>query len=307
MAKNGKKKQQGKGRKQKQKQQPTRTNRVVSRLASNLDAGALAFRQLLLDPCNAKFAGPPYSGLGSGNFVRRRAIIAAEGLSVEGTYVFQLGTGIYLKGSHVAATQGTPYTLSALQIFAGANADNEHRCIAGCVKIRYIGSEGNRAGLISTLAAPAAMFQSGSQTTAVGAAAMCPFTNRVGEVMHEVKFVPNEGDEKFAAFGSAATKDNSTIAITYRGVPAATLVFEITAVYEVESVAPDGGSGMVINSTLPPTGNTINQVLRSLGPVSNWAYTNVVVPTIKATATRMMATGLNTSSAASMGFAALTL
>lgn len=302
MAKNGKKKQQGKMRKQKQKQQPNRS-KTMARVGNALDAGALAFRQLLADPCNAKFASPPYAGLGSGNFVRRRTIIAAEGASVEGTYVFQLGTGMLLKASHVAATLGNPYTFSSQALFSGVSGDLEHRCLAGCVKVRYLGTESSRAGLISTLVCPTQMYAAGAQTTAVEAAAQCPFTFRVGEVAHEVKFVPNEGDENFQAFG-ALNKSNSTLSITYRGTPASTIIFEVTAVYEVESVA---GSGVVINSVPPQSSNTLNQVLRSLGPTTSWAYTNVVVPTIKATATRIAASGLNTSSMASMGYAALTL
>lgn len=278
--------------------------RAVAAVAARLDHGALAFRQLLLDPCNARFSSPTYSGLGSGNFVRRRVIIPAEGLSVEGTYVFQLGSGTYLKGSHVAATAGTAYTMSAVQMWSGGN--NNSRCVAGCVKVRYIGSESARAGLISTLVAPALMYNSGVSTTAVGAAGVCPMTNRTGEVMHEIKFVPNEGDEQFGVPGTLVT-DKSSLMVTYRGCPAQTIVFEVTAVLEIEAVSADGSTEQVINSVTPSSGNTLNQVLRSLGPVTNWAYTNVVAPTIRATASRLAGTGFSTSSAASLGYMALTL
>lgn len=270
--------------------------------ASRLDAGALAYRQLLVDPCNARFASPAFSGLGSGNFVRRRVIVPAEGSSVEGLYVFQLGTGAFLKGSHVAGTAGTPFTMNSVPLWQSPTLNA--RCVAGCVKVRYIGPESSRSGLISTLAAPSLLHTAGFVTTALDAAATCPFTHRTGEVAHEVKFVPNEADEEFSLPGTLSPQKTS-IAIAYRGVPAQTIIFEITAVLEVESQVAEGAT--VINSVVPSTGNTLNQVLRSLGPITSWAYSNMVVPTIRATASRIAATALNTSAAASYSMAALTL
>lgn len=294
-----------KGKKQPKKPRPQRGANRQPRAVGGLDAGALAYRQLLLDPCNARFTSPAYTGLGSGNFVRKRFLVAAEGSSVEGTYVFQLGSGTYLKGSHVAGTAGTPYTFSAHQMWASGM--NNQRCIAGCVKVRYIGAESARSGLISTLAAPTLLFAAGAQTTATGAAGLCPFTHRTGEVAHEVKFVPNEGDEEFGLPGTIVP-DKSSIAITYRSCPAQTIMFEVTAVLEIEQVETFGEGGTtVINSILPATANTLNQVLRSLGPVTSWAYTNVVVPTIRAAANKLVASGITTSSMASIGMAALTI
>lgn len=294
-----------KGKKRGQKAKGARPRGGLSALAtSRLDAGALAYRQLLVDPCNARFVSPAFSGLGSGNFVRRRVIIAAEGSSVEGTYVFQLGTGTYLKGSHVSGTAGTPYTLNGVQMWASGS--NNSRCVAGCVKVRYTGPESSRSGLISSLAAPSLLYNAGFQTTAVDAAALCPFTHRTGEVAHEVKFVPNDADEEFSLPGTT-TPEKSSIAFTYRGVPAQTIIFEVTAVLEIEAQVSLEGGASVINSVVPSTGNTLNQVLRSLGPITNWAYSNMVVPTIRATASRIAATALNTTAAASYGMAALTL
>lgn len=287
---------------------------------SGFDSGAAMHRNLLLDPCNAPLGPPVYSGLGSGQYRRVRTIITAEGSSVEGAYVFQLGTNTFWKASHVAGTAGTNYTYSSPDAIYLASqlipttldsvTNQTIRCIAGCVKVRYVGTEANRSGTIGLLACPAAYNYPGRNSTADRDATACPVLHRTGEVMHEVKFVPNGSDEEFLSPTQATpgvvnniTPRNSTLVAVYQGVPAQTIRFEVTAVYEVETAGTSG----VITSVNPPSGMTLNQLLRSLGPVSQWAYSNVVAPTLRAMAGKASNTKFSSVVAVSRAIAGLAL
>lgn len=219
-----------------------------------------------------------YAGLGSGQYRRYRNIIQSPGASVEGTFVFQLGTGLYWEATHVAATQGTSYTFNgATTIFPGSILGTSNaRCLAACVKVRYIGAEQARAGTIG-MAVVSGQYLGPSQVSSAGAdLAKCPFVSRFGEVQHEVKWVPTQVDEEFHPFATIEAKA-STIVVNYRGIPASSLQFEVTGCYELEVT----DAGVPLASHVPTSRNTLNQVLQSLGPVSSWAYNTVLAPTIK--------------------------
>lgn len=252
-----------------------------------LDSAALKHRQLLLDPCNAEMSNGCLAGLGTGQYRRFRSILASDGASVEGTYVFQLGTGLVYNGTHVAGTAGTAYTFgTASNVFQPQlNTSTNLRCLAGCIKVRYLGAESARAGTIGMAVVPGQYLAPGSSSTAVGDLARTPFNARFGEVVHEVKFAPAQADEEFHNALTLEPKCTS-IVITYRGIPASSLQFEITACYEIE----DTTLVVPLASHTPQSRNTLNHVLQSLGPVSSWAYSHVVAPTI-----RSMATGLLSS------------
>lgn len=290
----------------------TKVRRPRRPRAMGLDAGAIAHRRLLLDPCNAALSGPAYSGMGSGQFRRYRKVIVAEGSSVEGCYVFQPGTNTFWKGSHVAATAGTNYTFNGVAIFddgAIFNGLTNIRCVAGCVKVRYIGAESDRAGVVGLLASPAAYWAPGNTSSASNDLTCTPVVNRVGEVQHEVKFVPGGGDEEFTVGSQPGTirgppSDRGTMVVAYRAVPAQTIQFEITVVLEIEQANVEGG----VVTAVPPVSNfTLNQLLRSLGPVSSWAYGHVIAPTIRAAAGAAYNTFASSVGAAVRGTALLTL
>lgn len=257
-----------------------------------LDAAALNHRRLLADPCNADLTAPVYPGLGTGNYRRYRTIIASEGLSVEGTYYFQLGTNTTWRASHVAATAGTNYTYSApsnlFQASSLSGATVEARCLAGCVKVRFVGAESARSGTIGMAVLSAPLVQPGATSSALLDLQKCPFVTRFGDIMHEAKFVPTQADEEFKLLNTNINNTNAIIAVTYRGIPASSLQFEVTGCYEINSSEVDVASSSII----PRSAFTLNHVLQSLGPVSSWAYTHVVAPTIKSMAGNFTGTGI---------------
>jgi hypothetical protein len=79
-----------------------------------------------------------------------------------------------------------------------------------------------------------------------------------------------------------ATVANSSISVAFSGIPAGSLIFEVTCVFEYDPTVSGGG---LVSSTVPPrSNNTLAQVLRSLGPATTWAYNTIGSPVIKAAA-----------------------
>lgn len=312
MAKRAKKSKTAKSARRRNPLPQRRTRRPGQLRVAGMDAGAALHRNLLLDPCNATLGPPVYAGLGTGQYRRYRTYIVAEGSSVEGCYVFQLGTNSFWKASHVSGTAGSAYTFNAGDALFTSNvsATLQLRCIAGCVKVRYVGAESSRAGVIGLLAAPSQMMGP-SQTSSAGAdLTRCPVVHRVGEVQHEVKFVPNCSDELFVTpsiqgVQLGITNGNSSLMVVYRGTPAQTIQFEVTAVYEMEEAGSSGNT--VITSVMPSSSVTLNQLLRGLGPVANWAYSNMVAPTIRSLAGKANSTFISNVAAVSRAVAAIAI
>lgn len=285
-----------------------------------LDAHAHAYRNLLLDPCGAQLVPSCYSGSGSGNYLRLRKYINFAAGDTAGIYFFSLGTNQYWEFS---ATSGSS-TISAATPFSSSSDIFSHpslvgtvgerpnlRCIAGCVKVRYFGSESARAGVIATYTGPH-LYGPGDYPTPAATPmevmSAFPHLNRTGEVVHEVKFVPLSGDEQFDENGSTAHLDEkNVIGIGASGVPATTIQMEITAIYEYEA-SGSAASGVVVSTLPPPSFNTLNQVLRSLGPATNWAYSNVVAPVLRATASTavgVIKSGVTAMSAQALRYATI--
>lgn len=277
------------------------------RVTSGLDAAGAAYAKMIVDPCNAPMLPPTYSGMGTGQYRRFRTIIAIPATSVEGTFMFVPGANLYCVASHVVANIGLPYTFSTLGLFGSPELDstNESRCLAACVKIRYVGTEGERKGTIGLRTAPFNYVQGGQTTDNPTMLRECQVINRTGEVLHEVKFVPGAGDELFTPNVGITVPTARTLGafgFTYAGVQTGSLQVEVTGIIEVEL------GSQLVSSVVPPTSrNTTNNVLSALGPPIRWAFSNMVVPTIKSSYSAAMQTALNGNNVASIGMGLLTL
>lgn len=290
---------------------PVRRKRKVSSktkmIASNLDQGAMQHARMLMDPCNAHMAQPVYSGMGTGQYRRCRVIFSPPATAAEGTYVFCPGTNSKLVATHVAANIGNPYTFNKSELFGNGilPADSETRCIAACVRIRYLGSEYERGGCIGTRTSPFLYYTELQVSNNADALTSCTLINRVGEVMHEVKFVPGVGDELFSpTWGSTvpSPRQLGSFGFTWSNMLGSQFQVEITAIMEIEAAA-----GTVPAPIAPSSRNTLNQVLTALGPPAQWAYGHVIAPTIRSAASgivQSLTSGINT---VSLGTKLLTL
>lgn len=275
-----------------------------------LDAAALAWRRLLIDPCGATMVPPCYSGSGTGNYLRLRHFGQIGGSDTQGIVVYQPSRNVtYAWGS----ASGSNVTFSSVfPIFQNPSVTGtttQIRCLSACMKVRYLGPESARAGTIHLLTGP--QYQGPGIVTGQPLSTFLhsfPVANRLGEVVHEVKFVPLPGDEQFQSFpGTSANGDCGCLAFAYSGIPAGTIQVEVTAVYEYEFTGSTNDG--VISSTIPPaSGNTLNQVLRTLGPATNWAYSHVAAPVIRAAAgyaTGVVKSAVTAASAQALRYAAV--
>lgn len=296
--------------KQKAVRKAKSSGQALANVQRSLDMAALAWKRLLADPCNAPLASPCYEGSGTGAYRRLRTIVYPAVDSVEGTYVFQLGTNAMWWGTHVAANQGTIYNFTnkgPIHTLNAFGAQTEVRALAGCVKVRYIGPESSRKGTIALVAAPSTFGEPDSGTWANHATAVSQVISRVGETDHEVKFVPTAASGLFlqpAVEGAFQWNTiHPTIAITYKGIEPNSLQFEVTSILEVDSLT----NGDVFMNVPPASKNTLNQVMASLGATSSWAFSNIAVPVIRATASGIMRTLANGASATTRGMQLITL
>jgi len=275
---------------------PTGKSRAVSNRLSDygerLDAAALAWRRLLLDPCNAPLVAPCYAGFGTGSYIRVKSIIN-QGNVIDGVYVFQPGTNLAWSGATATANASFPISATGTMFSLGGTGGTQVRALSACVKVRYLSSESSRSGIIG-LAVGTPFIIPATTSQAQAALTQSPCVTRFGETSHEVKWIPSAADEEFHD-GLAANYQprSSALTVTFSGVPANSVQLEFVACYEIEG----GYSGAIpSNAVAPPSVNTTNHVLRSLGDYTMWAFTNVAVPVLKATAhagVAMYARGLN--------------
>lgn len=298
-----------KAKKQNKNSKPKARGRTRRMANDGLDQAARNYRNLLLDPCNAPMCQPTYAGSSFGNYRRFRRIITTT-TEVNGVYVFQLGTNTWCSAANASAS--VDLTLSAAkELFEDHyGSTDDIRCVAGCVKVRYTGAESSRAGVVGLITGSTFCGPGRATGNTAFLQGYAPVINRLGEVQHEAKFVPNTGDQELtrATHNVAAVvqpfwdDSKSTIAIVYSGIPAGTLQIEITGILEAESFAYG-----VSSSIAPASRNTLNHVLSSLGSVSQWAFGHVVAPVLRATAGAAMNTISSSAAAYSSNMRLLTL
>lgn len=262
---------------------------LPARMRSVLDQHARNYLQMMADPCNAPLVPGVFPGVGSGMIYRLRRVLSAAEIgasAVDALVMFQpsnhlgnSGAGYWPIQFGSVNTSGTNIATRYAAQFGGFPTGSVRaRCLAACIKLHYLGSELNRSGKVGHHLTNAPPFVDGAsggnpgitckvtemQTTA-------NLTARLGDMPHEVRWVPDFENQDFvltdntsSAYGTAG----NVCAISVVGAPAGSLSFEITAVYEV---MPDATLGVVNPEQPPPSSNTLNDVLRTIGNVARFA------------------------------------
>lgn len=284
-------------------------------MKTGLDSGGLAYARLLADPCNAPLVSPVYSGSGTGQIRRFRTYGSfLSGANVDLQLAWNPAANTHYWGQTTSGASGLVGPLTrTFDLGNSFGAGATSRCLAACIRVIYQGAENARAGVVALSCGPA-MFQA-NQTgvNSLPYIAACPFVRRLGEVQHEVKWVPSNNDEDFqtnSPTGGADTTSNmyagNTLHVLTNNTPTGNVMIEFTAIYEL-AVNIAGVSGLVNTMVPPPSSNTLNDVLRFLGPPSEWAYGHVVAPVMKAVAGGIRATAYSAVNAAQKGLAGLAM
>lgn len=257
---------------------------MAARIRRGLDAGAMAWLRLMADPCNAPLTTGCYQGTSSGMLYRTRVNVSVGASAVDSSCWFipsndQNSTGYYpIQWASVNTTGTNPTTLYGTAI-PGVPSGAQVRCVAACIKIRYTGSELNRAGIVGhhlTRDAPFLNgYPAGSTTTTYTVAQMQTTAQtlyRLGESDHEVRWVPSFEDGTYVnngpGTGLAGSRTGNAVALSVQGAPAGSIYYEVTAVWEV--IPPPVG-GLIPPEQPPRSSNTLNDVLRVVGNIGKFA------------------------------------
>lgn len=274
-----------KGKKGKQMVGARRSVPRMVRQLGGLDTHGAQWARLLQDPCGAPMVQGCYPGGGSGILLRFKAYAAVlTGTNQDFQFSFTPGYNKYVFGQTLAGATGTIGVRQFPFAVLNGTTYDSYRCVAACARVVYLGSEGNRSGQVGSAITSSSIFDEGA--TVVGTGGLLPVMQKVarlGEVIHETKWVPSVRDMNFV--GSQDTTDypydRATITICGYTLPAGSCTVEMTGVYEV---IPEYGSGIVASQTVPSSRNSVTDVLRALGDTASWAFSNVVAPVIKASA-----------------------
>lgn len=261
-----------------------KAGRLPPSIRASLDAAAVAHARLLVDPCGANLAQPVYTGYGSGQLIRTKAwVTPMVGANTDLQMTFFPSYGAYIIGQALTGAGGT----MGGALFPFVLTTQRFRCVAACAKLVYTGSESARSGIVG-LSSGLAMFYPGQVSVASpDYLSQSGMISRLGEVVHEVRWIPSEEDEgwhmttDFAAVGVSYVRDTSAVNVVVSGAPPLSLAIELTAVYEVMG----GGAQSYSNAVAaPPSRNTLAEVLRALGPPIKWAFSHVAAPVVKSIA-----------------------
>lgn len=257
---------------------------AVARVRRGLDGGAAAWLRLLADPCNAPLTPGCYQGMASGMLYRTRTNVFVGGSAIDSFLAFVPSnvintTGYYpIQWCSTNTAGGSPGTRYGTPI-AGLPSGARVRCVAACIKIRYLGSELNRAGIVGHHLTNDLPFADGYPVGTSAAVPPIPTLQttaqtlyRLGEVAHEVRWVPSFGDGNYVqnSVGGMATdvELGNAVALSIQGAPAGSIYYEVTSVWEV---IPDVASGLVPPEQPPASSNTVNDVLRAIGNIGKFA------------------------------------
>lgn len=248
-----------------------------------LDADARAFARLLNDPCYGKIVGPIYQSSGTGLFVRLESdfIIGAEATAVGSACIFVPGlisTGgegliqpLSVVTSDTSAISWTPNTTNQCgATFAGSTSSV--RAVAACLQVSFVGSELNRAGVISLaqMTKQTAM----SYTTLAKLRSGAERVVRVPDGVLEIKLSPMAKNADFQTTTSTALTDTGempALVMSCSGIPASTGVR--VRLIQVVEWTPAAGAGVTNPSTAVNSSSSLQTILGAMTQANpQWQY-----------------------------------
>lgn len=265
-----------------------RQTRIVSyRRQPMLDAKAIEYAKLLMDPCSAAICHPVYPG-GDSGFLFRAESVGTFGAAATQDCGFVHWAPGYLNAtsSEIIASAGTGGGAS-LSGAANSSAPGRQflstnasavRCIAACMKITYPGAESARAGRIHYGHTQAGLIDSGDTTSVDALAPNLQHFGRTPPDTIELVWRPSIADTEFndpRAAASATLRDRkSALTFAWAGQPAAVgMTIHFTAVYEW---LPVTGTGLAADVKGKNTSNnTMDEVLDFANNNFSWVRSAV--------------------------------
>jgi len=263
----------------------------------NRDEDALKYLALISDPCNGELVPPTYAGEGSGLFLRTKTMISPGASAVDSILQFgpsqinensqgQNANGfggpiLYASSNSSGGGLSNVYGESIAPTYFGfepssAGVAGAARCIAACVKVHYLGSELNRAGIVYAGLLSSPIFTDATSVTLSPVATLgnaLGQIDRVGSRVHEYKWLPSFGDEQFIKLAQSDITDTvqnrpdgNSLVVAVSGAYAGSIMYEVTACWEYNVNVLDN-VGIVSTMNVSRSACTLNDVLRSIGDV----------------------------------------
>lgn len=281
-------------------------SQTVVRLSKQLDAGALAYRRLLADPCHAPLTSIPFAGTSSGYLYRTRTTVVTNNSNVASmvtlapgyTFITNPNAGPVRNGPIVvwgtdnvadAVTNQTglvPYVVDTSPNTSAAT--NSYRLVAGCIRVTYTGSEMAKAGLVYgglTSSNPwggrglGPYNASGQGTVSIRdymANASQSFVRLNGT--HEVRWAPDAESLDFVGSNNGDnfqdTRSGGAVHLAVVGhPPGGVLTYEVICVWEVTPEidrSNASGGALIPTPQAPKSKNTLNHVLSTIGDIAGF-------------------------------------
>lgn len=297
----------------KNKGRNTRPKPKAKALTSGLDAAAKAYAQLLSDPCYAPIVHPVSEVSNSGFLVRVKGFVTAGGNAGAVDSITQFTPGNWatesvFAGSMWAFGYSTTFNGSlgvasgspGPAFLQGSGVVGAYRPVAGCLKVHYLGSELNRQGRVSIGLLPSQAASTGSGLfTAPSYVTQCQKTSRLGDEVHEIKFVPlSSTDHMFTTIAGSAnpTTNVTSMVVVVQNAPAGSVQIGYDFVYEW---VPEPSSGLSTSLEATKSSNSasdvINVLQRAYGSLEKFATSD---------SGRAIASGLGRMVSSGLGYAA---
>lgn len=247
---------------------------------AGLDRPAVEFAKLVSDPCYGPLVQPTYEGTGAGIMTRFETdfIVNATATDTAAYIGFSPGN-LIASGAVFGAVMGATGALATdatgiVPQFTGSRQPgigllpsmSAYRVVAACMQVSFVGSELQRAGVVSVGQVTASVLNTGSLTVA-GLRALSSTVVRIPDGELEIKLRPTAISQKFVPVsGTNLDSDYAAqpaLIATMAGIPVSTgMRVRLVAVYEwIPAVA----SGCILpDNASSNSNNTISQVLKFL-------------------------------------------
>lgn len=280
----------------------------MARMIAGLDEHAKKWARLLMDPCGAPLVQPcTISSNGTGLLVRKHTFGNPFTAPNNDLQLFALfGTnnnpntaGIFYFGQCLNGASGTVGGAQTLFQLPEMGGSSRFRCVAGCVKVHFLGPESTRQGLVGLgISSLPPVLEGQTGVNSGNLMATCQRVARIGSEAHEIKWFPMDSDD--SDFSASSTSLNIIIRGAGDGVTAPQVQIEYVAVYEYQPF-PSNNTQIPISPS--PSRNTPHEVIKAMGDYASWGFGHLVLPTIKAIASSTataVTTGLRSGAAAQL-------
>lgn len=242
-----------------------------------LDAAALQYAELLVNPCDGPLVSGPF-GDSQGGYLTRFEIdyVVANGINdTAGVIAFSPGNSLVTAA--YTPSDGAGGVLGLIGAPANtflANNASQFRCVAACAQLYWPGTELNRGGIVGSGQMASASTLSGLTVSAGGMRTALQHVDRMPEDHIEIVWRPNDYDLNWNNVTTLdATGKRTSLVFSFSGFPNLTGVrIRLVGVYEW---LPQPADGMVTPLRDTNTSNnSFTDVLNYVDSTGSWMYRN---------------------------------